>query len=73
VRKADNLVITEVVDSYTVIALNRPERRNALTVEMMDQVTSAIEFAGGDAGCHAIVLTGNGAFCAGIDLESLSS
>jgi enoyl-CoA hydratase/carnithine racemase len=73
VRKADNLVITEVVDSYAVITLNRPERRNALTFEMMHQVTSAIELAGDDEGCHAIVLTGNGAFCAGIDLESLSS
>jgi 2-(1,2-epoxy-1,2-dihydrophenyl)acetyl-CoA isomerase len=73
VREADKLVITEVADSYTVITLNRPERRNALTVEMMAQVTSAIELAGSDEGCHAIVITGNGAFCAGIDLESLSS
>jgi 2-(1,2-epoxy-1,2-dihydrophenyl)acetyl-CoA isomerase len=73
VSKADDLVITEVVDRSTVITLNRPERRNALTFEMMAQVTSAIELAGGDESCHAIVLTGNGAFCAGIDLESLSS
>jgi enoyl-CoA hydratase/carnithine racemase len=73
VNRADNLVIAEVTDSYTVITLNRPERRNALTIEMMGQVTSAIESAGRDEGCHAIVMTGNGAFCAGIDLESLSS
>jgi enoyl-CoA hydratase/carnithine racemase len=72
-RNAENLVITEVIDTYTVITLNRPERRNALTFEMMEQVTSAIQLAGGDQACHSIVLTGNGAFCAGIDLESLSS
>jgi enoyl-CoA hydratase/carnithine racemase len=73
VRNAEEPVISEVVNSHTVITINRPERRNALTFEMMEQVTSAIELAGSDNGCHAVVLTGNGAFCAGIDLESLSS
>lgn len=53
------------------ITLNRPQRRNALTVPMMDAIRLAVETAHQDD-CRVIVLTGAGdrAFCAGADLTS---
>jgi methylglutaconyl-CoA hydratase len=53
------------------IALNRPERRNAMTPAMQEELLTAMqEAATGD--CRVVVLTGVGeAFCAGVDLSSL--
>jgi methylglutaconyl-CoA hydratase len=55
------------------IKLNRPDKRNALTSTMVEELTSALERSA-DAACGAIILTGNGkCFCAGLDLEELQS
>ena len=52
------------------VALNRPDRRNAINPEMMDELLSALERFGGDETVRAIVLRGNGkVFCAGGDLN----
>lgn len=52
------------------ITLNRPERLNAVTGEMLDAIRSAFEEAAGDAQTRVVVLTGAGrAFCAGQDLS----
>lgn len=52
------------------IALNRPDRRNAINPEMMDELLSALERLGGDETVRAIVLRGNGkVFCSGGDLN----
>src|SRR5436190_9281418 len=54
----------------TILTLNRPERRNALTIELMTELTAAIETAGADPGQRVLVLRGAGkAFCTGLDLE----
>ncbi len=54
------------------ITLNRPERRNAMTSAMQDELTSAMDAAAASPGCDVLVLTGAGeAFCAGLDLEQL--
>ncbi len=54
----------------TVLTLNRPERRNALTIELMDELTAAIENAGADPRQRVLILRGAGkAFCTGLDLE----
>src|SRR4051794_327452 len=54
----------------TVLTLNRPERRNALTIELMAELTSAIETAGADPAQRIIILRGAGkAFCTGLDLQ----
>ncbi len=56
------------------ITLNRPEKRNALHPQMMDELTDALEAAGEDARCGVVLLTGAGpAFCAGLDLGHLQS
>ncbi|MFZ1220747.1 MAG: enoyl-CoA hydratase-related protein [Chthoniobacterales bacterium] len=54
----------------SIITLNRPERRNALTIELMTELTAAVETAGADPGQRIIILRGAGkAFCTGLDLE----
>jgi methylglutaconyl-CoA hydratase len=56
------------------ITLNRPEKRNALSPQMVEELTVALGAAGADAPCGVVVLTGAGsAFCAGLDLEHLES
>ena len=54
-----------------VIELQRPERRNALNLELCDAIAHEAQ-AAVDAGARAIVLTGQGsAFCAGADLDGV--
>jgi methylglutaconyl-CoA hydratase len=53
----------------TVLTLNRPERRNALTIELMSDLTAAIENAAADPAQRIVILRGAGkAFCTGLDL-----
>ena len=53
----------------TLLTLNRPERRNALTIELMSELTTAIENAAADSAQRIVILRGAGkAFCTGLDL-----
>ncbi len=58
------------VGAVLVIAINAPERRNALTPEMLCRLADAITAFAGDVEMRVAVLTGEGdqAFCAGGDL-----
>jgi len=56
------------------ITLNRPERLNAITFEMLEALTVALEDADRDRGVRAIVLTGAGrGFCSGLDLKDAAA
>jgi len=56
------------------LALNRPDRRNALGAELCRELLEAINRANRDLHTGAIVITGNGgSFCAGMDLKELGS
>jgi enoyl-CoA hydratase/carnithine racemase len=63
--------LTYAVDEHVAtITLNRPDRRNAFTLEMIDAWAEALRAAQRDPAVRAVVLTGaGGAFCAGVDLE----
>jgi len=53
------------------IRLNRPERRNAMTPAMQDELIAAMEEAA-TSDCRVVVLEGEGeAFCSGLDLSVL--
>jgi methylglutaconyl-CoA hydratase len=57
----------------TIVTLNRPERRNALTIELMTELVAAIETAGQHPERRVLVLRGEGqAFCTGLDLNEVS-
>jgi enoyl-CoA hydratase/carnithine racemase len=58
-------------DTACLITLDKPEKRNALSRDDVTQLTDIISNAGRDADIKGVVLTGNGAFCAGADLLSL--
>jgi enoyl-CoA hydratase/carnithine racemase len=64
-------VLTEMRGAVLWITINRDERRNALNEEVVLLIDRAIESAGLNSDCRAIVLTGAGirAFCAGADLQ----
>lgn len=64
-----DLVLTETRDRVRTIALNRPERLNALTDELANAMIAAVEAADHDDDVNVIVITGAGrGFCAGLDL-----
>src|ERR1700686_5452549 len=55
------------------LALNRPDKRNALNLELCLALVEALEAADRDPGVGAILLTGNGkSFCAGMDLHEIA-
>lgn len=65
-------ILYDVADRIATITLNRPQRMNAWTLVMEQEVQSAFGAAAADDGVRAIVLTGAGrAFCAGADLDML--
>jgi enoyl-CoA hydratase len=56
-----------------VVTMNRPERRNALSPEMMRGMTEAWDEANADPGIRVVILTGaDGQFCAGADLQAMT-
>jgi enoyl-CoA hydratase/carnithine racemase len=57
-------------DGVLTLTLNRPERLNAFTVAMAEELVVAIDHASRDDAVGAVVVTGSGhAFCAGMDLR----
>ncbi|HBF52692.1 MAG TPA: enoyl-CoA hydratase, partial [Afipia sp.] len=60
----------EVQDHILTITLNRPDKMNAFTHVMMDELIAAFDAADADDDVRAIIVTGAGrAFCAGADLS----
>ncbi len=54
------------------LTLNRPERRNALSLELMSELTAALNDIGADRSVRAVVIAGEGpAFSAGHDLGEM--
>ena len=64
------LVIADEKDpAVAVVTLNRPGKRNALTVELKEALLTALEGVAADRSVRAVVLTGSGkSFCVGQDL-----
>ena len=64
-------VLYEVIDQVAKITLNRPERMNAWSNTMREDMTRAMRAADQDDNVRAVVITGAGrAFCAGMDLKA---
>ena len=64
----------EIRDHAAWITLNRPDARNALSAELVEELHAHVQTAGEDPAVRAIVLTGAGkAFCAGADLKRRAS
>ncbi len=67
-------VIQERRESFTVVRLNRPEKLNSLSGEMILALSDLFKTVAADANLRAIILTGAGdrAFCAGTDISELT-
>ncbi|PYJ58367.1 MAG: enoyl-CoA hydratase/isomerase family protein [Verrucomicrobia bacterium] len=64
------VLIEKQSPQITVITLNRPERRNALTVELLTELCAAIKVASDEPQKRVVILCGAGAaFCTGLDLK----
>jgi enoyl-CoA hydratase/carnithine racemase len=56
--------------AVATVVLNRPQARNGLTLQMSNELASALDEADQDDGVRVVILTGAGAdFCAGADLS----
>jgi len=61
----------EINDAVAVLTLNRPEKRNAISHEMIAEILHALDEVEAGA-ARALILTGaDNAFCAGMDLQAL--
>jgi methylglutaconyl-CoA hydratase len=69
---AESPVLVRREGAIAHLTLNRPERRNALDLELAGALVEAVEAASSDAAVRVVVLTGAGsAFCAGAQLDAL--
>jgi enoyl-CoA hydratase/carnithine racemase len=58
-------------DEVAVITLDRPDRLNAITWEMVDELHATLDEIDRDNTCRVVILTGEGrGFCSGIDLAA---
>lgn len=56
------------------LTLNRPDRLNTLTRELVDDMHAALDEVDADHSCRAVILTGAGTgFCAGLDLNGFGT
>ena len=69
-----SVLLTDTRDAVMTLTLNRPEVRNALSLELRAALQGAFEAARDDEGVRAVVLTGAGkVFCSGLDLGELGT
>jgi len=65
----EHLVLDRPESTIAVLTLDRPDRKNALSIALRDEISDALDELTGDPELKVLVLTGAGsAFCAGFDL-----
>ena len=65
------VLIEKLTPQITIVTLNRPERRNALTIELLTDLVAAIKVASDEPHERILILRGTGpAFCTGLDLKA---
>jgi 2-(1,2-epoxy-1,2-dihydrophenyl)acetyl-CoA isomerase len=68
-----SLIETTTAGTVTTVTLNRPEKLNAFSGTMREELLAALRGAESDVSCRVVILTGAGrAFCAGGDVDSMS-
>jgi len=60
----------DIADGIATLTLHRPDKMNAFTRTMMDEIIAAMDITDADDSVRAVIVTGSGdrAFCAGADL-----
>ena len=63
---------SKLTDGVMTVTLNRPDRLNAIDIEMLDALIDVLDGAANDASVGCVVLTGEGrVFCAGADIGQM--
>ncbi|MCW2628940.1 enoyl-CoA hydratase/isomerase family protein [Mycobacterium sp.] len=62
---------TEIVDAALVVTIDRPQVRNALDLGALAELQEVLDTVEDRPDVAGVVLTGNGAFCSGAELQSL--
>ena len=71
---SDTVLVTRTASGVAQVTINRPERRNALNIEVKELIARAVESLSTDASVRVIVITGaGGAFVAGTDVAEMQS
>ena len=66
-----SILIEKPSAKLSIITLNRPDRRNALSLELMNEFIAALKVASDEAQERVLIIRGAGAsFCAGLDLKA---
>ena len=67
-------ILYDKSDGIATVTLHRPDKLNAYTLEMGEEVVQAFRDAREDDAVRAVILTGSGrGFCAGVDLDHLKA
>jgi len=67
----DPLVLYEVDEKVGIVTLNRPEKLNAISAELQEQLTDALARADADPQTSVVLLRAEGrSFCAGYDISA---
>ena len=72
---SEHVVLAEARGSSTWLTIDRPNRRNALSPDVIEGLLDGLERAAADDAVRTVVLTGAGdrAFCAGADLSAMGA
>ncbi len=74
IAKTYQYILFDHKERVGIITLNRPDRLNAWTYDMNDEIHDAIEACNEDPGIGAIIITGAGrGFCAGADVQGFNN
>ncbi len=66
----ENIIVSEVDNEVVTITLNRPEKKNALSVALRDEMSDTLNKLSGKSNVKTVVITGAGdVFSAGFDLK----
>lgn len=72
--EGDVLLVERPMEGVIQLTLNRPDRLNAMTSELVEELHTVLAAIAVDTTCRAVVLTGSGkGFCAGLDLGGYGS
>jgi len=67
------ITISRSDDGVAVLTLTRPERKNALSIALRDEMSEALDGLGADSSFRVLVITGAGdVFSAGFDLDEFA-
>lgn len=73
-QSTDQAVLVDHYDGIAVVTLNRPQKLNAFTVDLKDELLAMLRAVGDDSSVRIVVLTGAGSsFCTGKDMTGTAA